>query len=135
MDNDKWLASITCHKCKRKGHLKKDFPNASVEDNDTKGGAKNQKGAGKGKGSVNNTEESPSGNTPEENQGEDVNSVCESVGAAEVFPSGSGEFEINETIENFLITGCENVLYAILDTVFSGRSLCSMEWLKSYEKN
>ena len=60
--------------------------------------------------------------------------MCESVGAAEVFPSGSGEFEINETIENCLITGCENVLYAILDTGFNGKSLCSMEWLKSYEK-
>ena len=133
-DYDKWVANISCHKCKRKGHLKKDCPNVGMEDNNTKGGTKNQKGAGKGKGNVNNTEESPSGETPEENQGEEVNSVCESVEVAEVFPSDSGQFEINETIENCLITGCENVLYAILDTGFNGRSLCSIEWLKSYEK-
>ena len=118
----------------KKGHFKKNCPNASVSDNDTRSGTKGQKSASKGKGSVNNTEESPNGNSSEENQGEDVNSVCESVEAAEVFPSEPDGFGINETMENCLITGCENAPYAILDTGFNGRSLCSHEWLKCYEK-
>ena len=61
--------------------------------------------------------------------------MCESVEAAEVFPSEPDGFGVNETMENCLITGCENALYAILDTGFNGKSLCSFEWLGNYEKN